>query len=260
MAAFNFPDPTVQQTVVNPITGSTYQWKEPPGKWVLTVSVRDVSDIIWEGDNPPIPIGDYKLWYSTDTLELYFYYCDANGVCAWVPTSVPIQVLEDLNAFAAQAKIDIDQLQYKQQILQNAVDQIYLDSQTGAGNRPPVFSDTEPTVHPDFTAPDNNLLAGDVWFDTTDLEQLIQYIYDGTQWLLAGNYVNSLAEQDNPKGKRVATVSTSRSMMSGMRQAILGATDFEDLKSRLLAKLEEMENSSEFSEDPTTFDIPDSNY
>ena len=45
-----------------------------------------------------------------------------------------------------------------------------------------------------------------------------------------------------------------------MRQAILGATDFEDLKLRLLAKLEEMENSSEFSEDPTTFDIPDSNY
>ena len=46
-------------------------------------------------------------------------------------------------------------------------------------------------------------------------------------------------------------------MMSGMRQAILGATDFESLKSRLLAKLEEMENSNEFSEDPTTFDIPE---
>ena len=97
MAAFNFPDPTVQQTVVNPITGSTYQWKEPPGKWVLTVSVRDVSDIIWEGDNPPNPIGDYKLWYSTDTLELYFYYCDAlMDVCAWLPTSVPITALEEL--------------------------------------------------------------------------------------------------------------------------------------------------------------------
>ena len=73
-------------------------------------------------------------------------------------------------------------------------------------------------------------------------------------------YVRSFAENANPKGNRVATVSTSRSMMNGMRQAILGATDFEDLKSRLLAKLEEMENSSEFSEDPTTFDIPDSNY
>ena len=131
MAAFQFPDPTVQQTVLNPITGSTYQWKEPPGKWVVTVSMREVSDIIWEGDLPPNPIGDYKLWYSTDTLELYFYYCDANAVCAWVPTSVPIQVLEDLNTFAAQAEVDIDQLQYKQQLLQNAVDQIYLQQQQG---------------------------------------------------------------------------------------------------------------------------------
>ena len=43
------------------------------------VKMRDVGDIIWEGDNPPNPIGDYKLWYSTDTLELYFHYCDANG-------------------------------------------------------------------------------------------------------------------------------------------------------------------------------------
>ena len=31
MAAFNFPDPVLEQTTVNPITGSTYQWKEPPG-------------------------------------------------------------------------------------------------------------------------------------------------------------------------------------------------------------------------------------
>ncbi len=49
MAAFQFPDPAVQTTVVNPLTGSTYQWKEPPGKWVVTVKMRDVGDIIWEG-------------------------------------------------------------------------------------------------------------------------------------------------------------------------------------------------------------------
>ena len=104
MAAFQFPNPAEQTTVTNPITGSTYQWKEPPGKWVVTVKMRNVGDIIWEGDNPPNPIGDYKLWYSTDTLELYFYYCDAAGTCAWVPTSVPVQVLENLNTvIAAQA-------------------------------------------------------------------------------------------------------------------------------------------------------------
>ena len=98
MAAFQFPDPsTGQTTVVNPITGSTYQWKEPPGKWVVATKVRQVEDIIWEGDAPPDPIGDYKLWYSTDTLELYFYYTDANGTSAWLPTSAPITMLEDLD-------------------------------------------------------------------------------------------------------------------------------------------------------------------
>ena len=134
MAAFQFPaTPVDTETVVNPITGSTYQWRADLSKWVLTRSPETTgSDLIWEGDSPPNPIGDYKLWYSTDTLELYFYYCDAHGVCAWVPTSVPIQVLEDLNAFAAQAEVDIDQLQYKQQLLQNALDQLYLDNQLDA--------------------------------------------------------------------------------------------------------------------------------
>ena len=185
MAAFNFPDPTIQQTVTNPITGSTYQWKEPPGKWVVTTKVRAVEDIIYEGDNPPLPRGEYKLWYSTDTLELYFWYEDQNGVGAWVPTSVPIQVLEDLNAFAAQAEVDIDQLQYKQTLLQNAVDQIYLEMQTGS-NRAPIFSDTEPTKHPDFTPPNDELITGDIWYDNTDPESLDQYIYDGTQWVIYG--------------------------------------------------------------------------
>ena len=188
MPAFQFPDPidTGITTVTNPLTGSTYQWKEPPGKWVVTVKMRDVGDIIWEGDNPPDPIGDYKLWYSTDTLELYFYYCDAAGTCAWVPTSVPIQVLDDLNSFAAQAELDIDQLQYKQQLLQSAVDQIYLDVQTGASQRPPIFSTTEPDKHPDFTPPQDELIAGDIWYDTTNPDELDQYIYDGTKWLEFG--------------------------------------------------------------------------
>ena len=99
MAAFQFPPtPFDLQTVENPITGSTYQWRADLTKWVLTRQAQtQVGDIIWEGDNPPDPIGDYKLWYSTDTLELYFHYCDANAVCAWVPTSAPITMLEDLD-------------------------------------------------------------------------------------------------------------------------------------------------------------------
>ena len=35
MAAFQFPDPTVTQTVTNEETGTKYVWKENPGKWVV---------------------------------------------------------------------------------------------------------------------------------------------------------------------------------------------------------------------------------
>ena len=121
MAAFQFPDPGVQTTVTNPITGSTYQWKEPPGKWVVTTKVREVGDIIWEGDNPPNPINDYKLWYSTETLELYYYYCDINDACAWVPTSVPIQVLEGLNTVVAAQATTIQQQLARIEALEQAV-------------------------------------------------------------------------------------------------------------------------------------------
>ena len=94
--AFNFPDPAEQQEVTNPITGSTYQWKNPPGKWVIVAKENAIVDIIYEGPNSPDPVGDYKLWYSTETLELYFHYTDANGNSAWVPTATPITTIEDL--------------------------------------------------------------------------------------------------------------------------------------------------------------------
>ena len=114
MAAFSFPaTPFDLETVENPITGSTYQWREDFSKWVLTRQAQTkVQDLIWEGDLPPDPIGDYKLWYSTDTLELYYHYCDVNGVCAWTPTATAIQVLEDLNTVvAAQAQTISEQRQ-----------------------------------------------------------------------------------------------------------------------------------------------------
>ena len=110
MAAFQFPDTsTGETTVVNPITGSTYQWTEPPGKWVVSVKLREVSDIIWEGDTPPDPVGEYKLWYSTDTLELYFYYTDSVGTSAWLPTSKPITLLEELDKNLASVQLELAQ-------------------------------------------------------------------------------------------------------------------------------------------------------
>ena len=138
MAAFQFPDPALQTTVVNPITGSTYQWKEPPGKWVVTVKMRDVGDIIWEGDSPPDPIGDYKLWYSTDTLELYFYYCDAGGTCAWVPTSAPITMLEDLDNTVFELRTDLTSVNLAVRENENAI------------GRTVYFSDSPPAIYDDI--------------------------------------------------------------------------------------------------------------
>ena len=109
MTAFRFPaTPFDLETIENSITGSTYQWREELSKWVLTrQSKTAVSDIIYEGDSKPDPRGDYKLWYHTDELELYFYYCDENNRCDWVPTSAPITMLEDLDASLAEVRADL---------------------------------------------------------------------------------------------------------------------------------------------------------
>jgi len=107
---FIFPNPALEQTVTNPETGLTYTWLDDPGKWIIEVDGAAVAaELVYEGDSPPDPIGEYKLWYSTDTLELYFYYCDAAGTCAWVPTSVPIQAIETLNTVVAAQAITIQE-------------------------------------------------------------------------------------------------------------------------------------------------------
>ena len=181
MAAFQFPDPAVETTVVNPITGSTYQWKEPPGKWVIVTKVRDVGDIIWEGDSPPDPIGDYKLWYSTDTLELYFYYCDANNVCAWVPTSAPITMLEDLDAGLSELKADVYKINIATAENENAIGRTIYFGDTA----PPIYEDVE--VITDIVDVDGETVIGQnteyfpnelnykFWFDDSRLELLILF-------------------------------------------------------------------------------------
>ena len=173
MAAFQFPDPAVQQTVVNPITGSTYQWKEPPGKWVVTVSVRKVEDIVYEGDNPPVPRGDYKLWYSTDTLELYFWYEDENGNGAWVPTSAPITMLEDLDNTVFELRTDLTSVNLAVRENENAI------------GRTVYFSDSPPAIYDDIDSGNEladgtpimvpNELNYKFWYDTDRLELLVLY-------------------------------------------------------------------------------------
>ena len=166
MAAFNFPNPADTQTVTNPITGSTYQWKEPPGKWVITTKVRAVQDIIYEGDLPPDPRGDYKLWYSTDTLELYFWYEDENSVGAWVPTSAPITMLEDLDTAVAELRTDIYKVNIATAENENRI------------GRTIEYSDTAPTIYPEEEYDGEfffNELNYKFWYDTSRLELLVLY-------------------------------------------------------------------------------------
>ena len=102
-------------------------------KWVITTKLRQITDIIYEGDTPPDPRGDYKLWYSTDTLELYFWYEDVNGVGAWVPTSVPITMLEDLDNTVFELRRDLNQTNVAVSV-----------------GRTIEYSDTAPTIYPEI--------------------------------------------------------------------------------------------------------------
>ena len=163
--AFQFPaTPAPYATVINDITGSTYQWRPDLTKWVITTNQSTGSDLIWEGDAPPDPIGDYKLWYSTDTLELYFYYCDANGVCAWVPTSAPITMLEDLDNTVFELRRDL-----------NATNVSVSENENRIG-RTIEYSDTAPTIYPEEEYDGEfffNELNYKFWYDTARLELLV---------------------------------------------------------------------------------------
>ena len=118
--AFNFPDnPGAYETVTNTVTGSQYQWRDDLSKWVVIVSNTDVTDIIYEGDTPPGPLEDFKLWYSTDTLELYFWYVDANGTGAWLPTSAPTSTVDIVTADIAALNTQVAGLTSS---IENAVD------------------------------------------------------------------------------------------------------------------------------------------
>ena len=112
--AFDFPNPPTAEPVTNPETGITYKYDAPSQTWVVVAStVQDLyytkievdsllntSSGVHEGVTPPVLAdGDIpQLWYNTNTLELYFYYCDENNVCAWVPTAAPLTELASVKA------------------------------------------------------------------------------------------------------------------------------------------------------------------
>ena len=57
-----------------------------------------------------------------------------------------------------------------------------------SAGRSPIFSDVEPTSHPDYVGVESQLIVGDVWYDTSDAD-LIRYVWDGTSWVVYSDAV-----------------------------------------------------------------------
>ena len=53
--------------------------------------------------------------------------------------------------------------------------------QAGEYVRLPIVSATEPTTNPNYEAPDNALVVGDIWYDTSG-DSVVKKIYDGSSW------------------------------------------------------------------------------
>ena len=68
---FNFPDPAVATTAINPVTGATYQWKADPGKWVLSGGAPESSPAVIISLYPPEDPVKGDLWIHEETLIEY---------------------------------------------------------------------------------------------------------------------------------------------------------------------------------------------
>ena len=70
MASFDFPDPSQQSTVTNPVTGNTYEWKADPGKWVIvSTGSQGTDDPITNEQLAPIYSAIATLQTSIDDLD-----------------------------------------------------------------------------------------------------------------------------------------------------------------------------------------------
>ena len=87
--------------------------------------------------------------------------------------------------------------------------------------RPAIFA--KPTVHPDYIAPDNALIPGDIWYDTADNQS--RHIYDGDNWL------------DYPEPENQASFQTTATLPLANQPDDIAEDP--DLRSRLAAKLVE---------------------
>ena len=117
---FQFPaNPAVGDTVVNPTTGTTYIWSDPPGRWSIQ-TISDVNSItVFEGDAPPPAASGYQLWFDTLSNSLKYYYCSPDGDCKWITTAFNEEGVETVIAQLTEMSNAIIELQSKVTTLEN---------------------------------------------------------------------------------------------------------------------------------------------
>ena len=115
---FQFPaNPSIGETVINPVTGTTYEWASP-GRWVIkTLSSESIT--VYEGSSEPPPASQYKLWFDTTTYSLKYYFCDDQGDCQWLTTAFNEEGVEQVLAQLQQMSNVIIELQTKVNTLEN---------------------------------------------------------------------------------------------------------------------------------------------
>ena len=115
---FQFPaNPSVGDTVTNPLTGTTYVWSDK-GRWKVN-NVVSQSVSIFEGSSPPPLTSQYQLWFDTTTETLKYFYCDNENNCNWVTTAFGGGSNEALAATVTQLSSVIMELQTKVTTLEN---------------------------------------------------------------------------------------------------------------------------------------------
>ena len=115
---FQFPaNPSIGETVINPVTGTTYEWSAP-GRWAIkTLSADSVT--VYEGPTAPPPASHYQLWFDTTTNSLKYYYCGADEECTWITTAFNEEGVEAVLGQLAQMSNAIIELQSKVNTLEN---------------------------------------------------------------------------------------------------------------------------------------------
>ena len=140
------------------------------GRGSTRFDVVGASIVNYPGSSPNnIVHGKNGLRTQEDTNALFVRAFDN------IDEAIPVQIA----SVAPSPKYDGD-LYYDQVLgeLYISVADAWIVVSGGGSGRAPIFSPSEPTVHPD-----GPLEAGDIWYDTSDPDALIQHIYDGADWI-----------------------------------------------------------------------------